>query len=79
MDKNDPPIFVFNKHKNGIPGNEDELNHHPLNAKAIKEKAGEVGLEAVVYAPEIGIFDPSGKDLVDFFLEKFSEKKYTSL
>jgi hypothetical protein len=71
MDKNDPPIFVFNKHKNGIPGNEDELNHHPLHAKAIKEKAGEVGLEAVVYAPEIGIIDPSGKDLVEFFMEKF--------
>lgn len=71
MDKNDPPIFVFNKHKNGIPTNEDELNHHPLHAKAIKEKADEVGLEAIVYAPEIGIVDPSGKDLVEFFLEKF--------
>jgi hypothetical protein len=74
MDKTDPPIFVFNKHKNGIPTNEDELNHHPLHAKAIKVKAIEVGLEAIVYAPEIGIFDPSGKDLVEFFLEKFSEK-----
>jgi hypothetical protein len=71
MDKNDPPIFVYNKHKNGIPSNDDELNHHPLHAKAIKNKAGEVGLEAVVYAPEIGIIDPSGKDLVEFFLEKF--------
>jgi carboxylesterase type B len=74
MDKNDPPIFVFNKHKNGNPTNEDELNHHPLHAKAIKEKAVEIGLEAIVYAPEIGIFDPSGKDLVEFFLEKFFEK-----
>ena len=71
MDKSDPPIFVYNKHKNGIPANDDELNHHPLHAKAIKNKAGEVGLEAVVYAPEIGIIDPSGKDLVEFFLEKF--------
>lgn len=71
MDKNDPPIFVFNKHKNGIPTNEDELNHHPLHAKAIKEKADEVGLEAIVYAPEIGIVDPTGKDLVEFFQEKF--------
>lgn len=74
MDKNDPPVFVFNKHKNGIPATEDELNHHPLHAKAIKEKADEVGLEAIVYAPEIGIIDPSGKDLVAFFLEKFFEK-----
>jgi hypothetical protein len=70
IDKDDAPIFVFNKHKNGIPASEDELNHHPLHAKALKEKAEEAGLEAVVYAPEIGIIDPSGKDLVAFFLEK---------
>jgi hypothetical protein len=71
MDKNDPPVFVYNKHKAGIPVTEDDLNHHPLHAKAIKEKADEVGLEAIVYAPEIEIIDPSGKDLVQFFLEKF--------
>lgn len=70
MDKDDPPIFVCNKHKNGIPSNEDEINHHPLHAKAIKAKADKIGLEAVVYAPAIGIADNSGKDLVDFFLEK---------
>ncbi len=71
MDEDDPPVFICNYHKNGTPSNEDELNHHPLHAKAIKEKAEEVGLEAIVYAPAIGITDPSGKDLVDFFLEKF--------
>lgn len=71
MDKDDPPIFICNYHKNGRPSNEDELNHHPLHAKAIKNKAEEVGLEAIVYAPAIGIEDPSGKDLVAFFLEKF--------
>jgi hypothetical protein len=72
MDENDPPVFVYNKHKNGFPASEDEINHHPMHAKAIKEKANAVGLEAIVYAPEIGIADPSGKDLVDFFLEKFA-------
>lgn len=71
MDKDDPPVFVSNYHHNGIPSNEDELNHHPLHAKAIKMKAEEVGLEAVVYAPALGISDPSGMDLVDFFLGKF--------
>ena len=74
MDKNDPPVFVFNKHKNGIPSNDDERNHHPLHARAIKEKAAEVGLRAIVYAPEIGIVDSSGKDLVAFFLEEFFKK-----
>jgi len=71
MDKNDPPIFVLNKHKAGIPANQDDLNHHPNHARVIKEKADKVGLKAIVYAPEIGIMDPSGKDLVDFFLENF--------
>lgn len=70
MDKNSAPFFVFNKQKNGFPTNADELNHHPYHAKALKEKAEKVGVEALVYAPEIGIVDPSGKDLVDFFLEK---------
>ncbi len=72
MDKNDSPVFIFNRHRAGIPENQDDINHHPLHAKALKEKAEQVGLEAIVYAPEIGIFDPSGKDLVDFFLEKFT-------
>ncbi len=71
IDENSSPIFVFNKQKNGIPTNEDELNHHPLHARAIKERAEEVGLRAIVYAPEIGIVDSSGKDLVAFFLEEF--------
>lgn len=71
MDKNSAPIFVFNRDDAEAPTNQDEMNHHPLHAKRIKEKADEVGLEAIVYAPAIGIVDSSGKDLVDFFLEKF--------
>jgi hypothetical protein len=70
MDSDDPPVFICNKHHNGFPASPDDLNHHPLHAKAIKDKAEETGLEAIVYAPEIGIIDPSGKDLVEFFLEK---------
>ena len=71
MNKNSSPFFVFNKQKGGIPTTQDELNHHPNHAKALKNKADEVGLEAIVYAPEIGIVDPTGKDLVQFVLEKF--------
>lgn len=70
MDKHDSPVFIFNRHKAGIPENQDDINHHPLHAKALMEKARQVGLEAIVYAPEIGIADPSGLDLVDFFLKK---------
>lgn len=70
MKKDSPPFFVFNKQEGGIPVSDDEKNHHPLHAKALKTKAQEVGVEAIVYAPEIGIVDESGMDLVDFFLAK---------
>lgn len=71
MNKNSSPFFVYNKQAGGFPTNEDQLNHHPLHAKALKVKAEEIGAESVIYAPEIGIIDESGIDLVDFFLEKF--------
>jgi len=74
MNKNSAPFFVFNKQKGGFPTTLDELNHHPNHAKALKERAEQVGVESIVYAPEIGIVDPSGKDLVQFVLDNFSEK-----
>ncbi len=73
MNENAAPFFVFNRKKGGFPTNKDELNHHPLHARALKERAEEVGAAAIVYAPEIGIADSSGKDLVEFFLEKFKK------
>jgi carboxylesterase type B len=78
MDKNDSPVFIFNRHKAGIPENQDDINHHPLHAKALKEKAISVGLQAIVYAPEIGIIDESGVDLVGFFLNQFNLFEFTS-
>ena len=73
MNKNSSPFFVFNKKVGGIPQNEDHLNHHPLHAKALKDRANDVGVEAIIYAPEIGIVDESGNDVFKFFLEKFGE------
>ena len=70
MNKNSVPFFVYNKQSGGFPLNEDHLNHHPLHAKVLKERAEEVGIEAIIYAPEIGIVDESGVDLVEFFLDK---------
>ncbi|MBN2635420.1 MAG: alpha/beta hydrolase [Prolixibacteraceae bacterium] len=72
MSKNSSPFFCNNKHKGGIPTTPDELNHHPNHVKLLKDKADKVGLEVIAYAPEIGIVDPSGKDLVQFVLEKFN-------
>ncbi len=73
MTKDAVPFFVFNHYEGGIPTNEDELHHHPLHAKALKDRAEEVGAEAIVYAPSIGISDPLGKDVVEFFIEKLRD------
>ena len=70
LDKKDPPMFVFNNQKGGIPENNNQRNHHPLHAKALKDKADIEGLESIVYAPKIEIKDPSGITLVDFFIKK---------
>ncbi len=70
LDKKDPPLFVFNNQKGGIPINNNQRNHHPLHAKALKDKADSEGLESIVYAPKIEIKDPSGITLVDFFIKK---------
>ncbi|TNF45428.1 MAG: alpha/beta hydrolase [Bacteroidetes bacterium] len=72
MNKNASPVFIFNRHSAGLPETQDDINHHPLHAKKLMEKAVQVGIEAVVYAPELGITDPSGIDLVDFFLKKLT-------
>lgn len=74
MKKDAAPFFVYNRREGGIPTNDDELQHHPLHAKALKERAESVGVEAVVYAPAIGIIHESGKDLVDFFLDKLASQ-----
>ncbi len=72
MSENSSPFFVYNKQNGGFPTTQDELNHHPNHARALKVRADEVGAEAIIYAPAIGIVDPSGKDLVQFVLEKFN-------
>ncbi|WP_340113618.1 alpha/beta hydrolase fold domain-containing protein [Maribellus mangrovi] len=72
MSAESAPFFVYNDKEAGIPTNADELQHHPLHAKALKDRAVEVGLEAVVYVPALGFEDMSGKDLVAFLLEKLA-------
>lgn len=74
MKSTSPPVFIFNKHRADIPENQDDINHHPLHALALKKRAAEVGLEAIVYAPELKIADLTGKSLVDFFIEKLLKR-----
>lgn len=73
MSADDPPIFIYNEQVGGVPmigvpvkEANSRIGHHPLHAKKLKEKADQVGIEAIAYAPQIGLVDPSGETLVSF-------------
>jgi hypothetical protein len=70
MSKDDCPLYVFNKMRGGTSLTQGHINHHPLHALALKERSLEVGLEAQVYAPAIGLKPPEEKQesLIDFIL-----------
>jgi len=71
LTKDDPPFYV----NNGQPGgkvdvnNKGHLYHHANHAKALKERAMEVGVEHLCFAPKIGIQDSSDNDVVNFVLK----------
>ena len=65
----DPPIFVRNKNQpNEFPASVALLFHHVNHATTIADRANEVGVEHVLYAPALGIEDPSGEGEVEFAL-----------
>jgi hypothetical protein len=77
MSADDPPIYVRNNQEGGTPPKDrGHLYHHPLHAAAVKKRADEVGIEAQVYAPAIGIQPPKEKQesLVEFFLRHLGVK-----
>ena len=76
MSPDDPPIYVSNGQHGGTPEGLDHLLHHPLHAVALKTRAEEVGLEAVVYAEKLGIVPDEEKQetLVSFFLRHLTDK-----
>ena len=51
-----------------MPTSIASLYHHPLHAKAVQDRADEVGLENVVYIPRMDIEDPSGEELGAFLV-----------
>lgn len=77
MSEDDPPLYVRNSAKGGTPPTDrGHRNHHPRHAAALKKRAAEVGIEAQVYAPAIGI-EPTAEEqesLVEFFLRHLGVK-----
>ena len=70
----DPEYGVYNKRL--TPERLNHLLHQPLHAVALKTRAEEVGLEAVVYAEKLGIVPDEEKQetLVSFFLRHLTDK-----
>jgi hypothetical protein len=69
MDANDAPIFVRSRASEAanLIG---FILHHPLHAKAVRERGSEVGLEVVAYyeTDAEDYEDPSGETLVEFLI-----------
>jgi hypothetical protein len=69
LSHDDPPIFVRNENTPvSRPLTPDVAFHHPDHARAVYDRALEVGVPVVAYASGRDIADPSGEDVVDFAL-----------
>lgn len=67
MSPDDPEFYVYNNEKGGIPAGKAHASHHPNHARALKERAEELGLPAVIGAPDIGILPERDETLIEFF------------
>jgi len=67
MTADDPPIYVFNEGKDGMPLFTDP-QHHPLHAKYLKIYAEKNGVKHDITAPALDI-KGSGQSVVQFFIK----------
>ena len=74
LTKDDPPFYVMNTQPGGIVDikNKGHLYHHANHAKALKERALEVGVEHLCFASKIGIQDSPDSNVVNFALKHFN-------
>lgn len=56
-----------------FPLTKGNLIHHPLHAKAIMNKATEVGVKCKAYIPEMNIDNTNGESSLDFIIRKLKE------
>jgi len=74
IDSNDPEIYVtrasapyrFPEHKSAV-------QHHPLHANAIYQKANEKGLACVAVIPQMNIDNSNGETVLQFILRKMTQ------
>ncbi|MBX2933674.1 MAG: carboxylesterase family protein [Ferruginibacter sp.] len=69
MSADDPPFYTSNANPNIPPTVRSQAIHHPLQAKALDDKANSIGLEHETNIPSLNIFPPTG-ETVDEFLTR---------
>lgn len=71
MDAGDAPVWITSVNVAEVPPtNTGILFHHPYHARAVMDRANEVGVDQIAYIPELGIADPSGVDLIEFLIDE---------
>jgi hypothetical protein len=71
MDASDPEIWVANQSVPVTsPSNVSILYHHPYHAKALMDKANQVGLKGSFYIPQMKIMPAKQETMTQFILRK---------
>ena len=78
MSKDDAPVFLYNKYKNGDATNFSQYVHHPRHSFAIKEKCEKLGLDTELIlkyeSPNINTEKVHDR-MLQFFFKHFGLKK----
>lgn len=70
----DPEMYVVNdKVAYQLPANTSELYHHPLHAKALKDKVESVSGRGVFVIPQLGIDTSEDESIFDFVMRTFGQ------
>ncbi|MCB9584984.1 MAG: alpha/beta hydrolase [Polyangiaceae bacterium] len=70
MSSDDPPFWVHNTLPEKVPTTVGSLYHHPYHARALMDRATEVGVESVGYIDALGVADASGETEWQFALRR---------
>ncbi|HQW83438.1 MAG TPA: alpha/beta hydrolase fold domain-containing protein [Ferruginibacter sp.] len=72
MSSDDPEFYVSNGNPNTTPTMRSEAIHHPLQAKALNDKATSIGLAHVTNIPSMGIYAVNNETISEFMIRKLT-------
>lgn len=73
MSTDDPEFYVSNGNPNTTPTMRSEAIHHPLQAKALDDKATAIGLAHVTNIPSMNIYAVNNETISQFMIRKLSQ------